>query len=192
MIAEGVLSYDLGLMDASGAGLAAFITRHYGADGFVGASRSQVSFDELMIGCGRYPMMIGGRRWGAGGHWSGLRAYDGGRDLLLLANPAAGYIGINQEMNRDQFERLGPFSAVSVTHPDLTTVIVDPTPVPPPCPTPPPLVALEEQIAAQQRYIAELETRLGVASVDYARDLDGLARGVANVSAALKALHPPP
>jgi hypothetical protein len=191
MIAEGVMSVSLGLMDASGAGLAAFITRHYGADGFVGTSKGQVSFDELMIGCGRYPMMIGGRRWGAGGHWSGLRAYDGGQDLLLLANPAAGYVGINQTMTREQFARLGPFSAVALTHPDLTTVITDPTPIPPPQPVPPPPGELQEQIARQHAYIQELETRLGVASVDYARDLDGLARGVANVSAALKALHPP-
>jgi hypothetical protein len=34
MIAEGVVSPSLGLLDASGAGLAAWITRHYGSDGF--------------------------------------------------------------------------------------------------------------------------------------------------------------
>jgi len=192
MIDEGVLSRDLGLMDASGAGLAAFIDRHYGEDGYVGESVGSVTFDQLAGVCGHYPMMIGGRKWGAGGHWSGLRAYDGERDVLLLANPAANYIGINQTMSREQFSRLGPFSAVSLTHPDLTVPIADPAPIPPPQPVPPPPEALAAQIAAQQAYIRELETRLGVASVDYAGDLEGLARGVSSVAAALRALHPQP
>ena len=190
MIAEGVVSPSLGLLDASGSGLAAWITRHYGRDGFEGSNQDPVTFDQLAEDCGRYPMLIGGRRWGAGGHWSGLRAYDVAADLLLLANPAAGYVGINQSMSREQFARLGPFSAVHVTHDDLMEPITDPTPVPPPVPVYPPPEELLAQIAAQSRYIAELETRLGVASVDYARDLDGLAAGVANVASALRALHP--
>ena len=192
MIAEGVVSPSLGLMDASGAGLASFLNRHYGEDGFIAVSQSSCTFDGLARDSGRYPLMIGGRTWGAGGHWSGLRAYDGERDVLLLANPAAGYVGVNQEMTRDQFARLGSFSAVSLTHPDLTDPIPDPTPIPPPVPVPPPPEALLAQIANQQAYIQMLETRLGVASVDYARDLEGLATGVANVAAALKALHPAP
>jgi hypothetical protein len=192
MIAEGVMSASLGLMDASGAGLASFLVRHYGEDGFTSANVSPVPFDALAAEAGRCPMLIGGRRWGAGGHWSGLRAFDAERGVLLLANPAAGYTGINQEMTRAQFDARGPFSAVTLDHPDLQALITDPTPVPPPCPVPPPPEELLAQIAAQQRYIAELETRLGVASVDYANDLDGLARGVSNVAAALRALHPRP
>ena len=136
MIAEGVLSRAQGLLDASGAGLAAFLTRHYGEDGYVGTSVTPVSFEQLVAESGRYPILIGGRRWGAAGHWSGLRAADAD-GLLLLANPAAGYVGVNQTMSRDQFERLGAFSAVSLTHPDLTVPIGDPTPVPPPSPVPP-------------------------------------------------------
>ena len=191
MIAEGVVSPSLGLLDASGAGLASFLRRHYGEDGFDAANLSPVSFDALAAESGTYPLMIGGRKWGAGGHWSGLRGYDAERDVLLLANPAAGYVGINQDMNREQFARLGAFSAVSLTHADLTDPIADPTPGTPPVPVPPPPEALLAQIAAQQAYIQTLETRLGVASVDYARDLDGLAQGVANVANALRALHPP-
>lgn len=190
MIAEGVVSPSLGLLDASGAGLSAFLVRHYGADGFTSTNVSPVSFDALLAEAGRCPMLIGGRRWGAGGHWSGLRGAEDG--VLLLANPAAAYAGINQSMTREQFDRLGAFSAVTLDHPDLTEPITDPTPVPPPVPVYPPPEELLAQIAAQQRYIAELETRLGVASVDYARDLDGLAAGVANVAGALRALHPRP
>lgn len=192
MVAEGVVSPSLGLMDASGAGLAAFLNRHYGEYGFTSAAISSVSFDTLAAESGRYPLMIGGRKWGAGGHWSGLRAHDAERDVLLLANPAAGYVGVNQEMSREQFARLGAFSAVSLCHPDLTEPIVDPTPGTPPVPVPPPPEALLAQIAAQQAYIQTLETRLGVASVDYARDLDGLSAGVKTVANALRALHPPP
>jgi hypothetical protein len=134
-------------------------------------------------------MMMGGRGWY---HWAGLRAYSRDRDVLLLANPSAGWKGIGQEMNRTQFQALGSFSAVRLLHPDLTTPITDPTPIPPPTPVPPPSEALQRKIEEQQRYIAELESKLGVASNDYARDLDGLAKGVANVAAALRALHPQP
>lgn len=194
MIAEGVMSVNLGLLDASGAGLASFLNRHYGGaeGGFVSTNVSPVSFDALAAESGRCPLLIGGRRWGAGGHWSGLRAYDAERGVLLLSNPAAGYTGINQEMTRSQFDARGPWSAVTLDHPDLTDAITDPTPVPPPAPVYPPPEELLAQIAAQQRYIETLETRLGVASVDYAADLDGLARGVKAVADALRALHPRP
>jgi hypothetical protein len=188
MIAEGVISPDLGLLDASGAGLAAWITRYYGSDGYLAFNVDPVSFDDLAAACGVYPMMLGGRRWN---HWSGLRAYDAQRDVLLIANPSASWRGVGQELSRDQFAALGSFSAVHLTHPDLTTPIVDPSPIPPPVPVPPPPDALVAQIEAQKEYIRELETKLGVASVDYSRDLEGLARGVQNVATALKALHPP-
>ena len=192
MIEEGVISPSLGLLDASGSGLSAFLVRHYGEDGFTSTSVSPIGFDALAAEAGRCPMLAGGRRWGAGGHWTGVRGFDVERGVLLLANPAAGYTGINQEMTRSQFDARGSWSAVTLDHPDLKDPITDPTPVPPPQPVPPPPEELVAQIAAQQRYIAELETRLGVASVDYARDLDGLAAGVANVAAALRALHPAP
>jgi hypothetical protein len=189
MIAEGVVSPELGLLDASGAGLASFLDRHYGEYGYDAYNVGQVSFDVLAEECGRYPIMIGGRTWN---HWSGLRAYDAKLDVLLIANPSAGWRGVNQTLDRDQFSRLGSWSCVHLTHPDLTTVIPDPTPIPPPIPVPPPPDALLAQIEQQQRYIQTLETRLGVASVDYANDLDGLARGVKTVADALRALHPRP
>jgi hypothetical protein len=188
MIAEGVMSPSLGLLNASGAGLADWLNRYYAEDGYHAYNDDQVTFDELAEDCGRYPMCIGGRAWG---HWSGLRAYDVERDLLLLANPSAGWKGVGQTLDRAQFDRLGSFSAVHLTHPDLTTPITDPTPIPPPQPVPPPQSDLEKQLAEMKAYVAELETRLGVASNDYARDLDGLAKGVQNVATALRALHPP-
>lgn len=187
MIDQGVISPALGLLDSSGAGLAAFLTREWGEFDYTASNTDPISFDALAEECGTYPMMIGGRNWN---HWSGLRAYDSDRDVLLIANPSAGWKGVGQEMNRTQFKALGSFSAVRLLHPDLTAPITDPTPIPPPIPVPPPSESLQRQIEAQQKYIAELESKLGVASNDYARDLDGLARGVQNVAAALRALHP--
>jgi hypothetical protein len=188
MIAEGVISPELGLLDASGAGLAAWLTRHYGSDGYSAFNVDPVAFDDLAQDCGVYPMMIGGRRWN---HWSGLRGYDAASDLLLIANPSAGWRGVGQTLDRDQFSALGGFAAVHLTHPDLTTLIADPGPIPPPIPVPPPPDALVAQITSLQQQLAEANTKLGVASVDYAKDLDGLAKGVANVADALRALHPP-
>lgn len=189
MIAEGVVSPSQGLLDASGAGLAAFLTRHYGEYGYAAHHVNPVTFDQLAEQSGRYPMIIGGRAWY---HWSGLSAYDAGRDLLLLANPSAGWRGVGQTMSRLQFTSLGSFSAVHLTHPDLTTPVVDPTPIPPPVPVPPPPEALVAEIARLQAELATANMKLGVASVDYARDLEGLAKGVQNVANALKALHPSP
>jgi hypothetical protein len=189
MIDAGVISPDLGLLDSTGAGLAGWLNRHYGEDGYSAYNAPSVTFEALAEAAGVYPIMAGGRAWN---HWSGLRAYDAEHELLLLANPSAGWRGVNQTLDREQFDRLGPFSAVHLTHDDLLDPIGDPTPTPPPTPVPPPSDALVRQIEQQQAYIAELETKLGVASVDYARDLDGLAQGVANVAAALRALHPPP
>jgi hypothetical protein len=187
MIAENVVSPSLGLLNASGAGLASFLSRHYGEFGFSAYNNDPVSFDFLAEHSGVYPIMIGGRFWG---HWSGLAAYDKDRDLLLLANPSAGWKGVNQTMDRGQFQRLGSFSSVHLIHPDLTAIITDPTPIPPPIPPPIDPNTLLAEIAHLRAELATANTRLGVASVDYANDLSGLAKGVDNVAAALRALRP--
>lgn len=187
MIAEGVVSPSQGLLQASGAGLASFLQRHYQEFGFSAYNTDPVSFDFLAETCGVYPMMMGGRVWG---HWSGLSAYDKERDLLLIANPSAGWKGVGQTMDRGQFQRLGSFSAVHLTHPDLTHVIADPTPIPPPIPPPADPTSLLAEIAALKLQLGVANTKLGVASVDYAGDLDGLAKGVATVADALRRLNP--
>lgn len=135
MIAEGVLSRAQGLLDASGAGLAAFVTREYGEFGYSANNEPLVTFDALAAEVGPYPMLIGGRAWN---HWSGLWGYDRAQDVLLLANPSPGWHGVGQTMNRQQFAALGPFSMVRVLHPDLLDA---PAPAPPPAPEPPPAPA---------------------------------------------------
>lgn len=114
MIAEGVMTPEYGLMDASGAQLADFLNRHWGEYGYVASNVNPVSFDAALSEAveARHPLMLGGRAWG---HWTACRGADG--DTLLLANPAPGYGGVWDTMNRSQFAMLGSFSLVRLTHP---------------------------------------------------------------------------
>jgi SH3-like domain-containing protein len=127
MIADGIMSKADGLLDGSGARLAAWIGEQYGEFGFSANSQATVSFQQLADEIGRYPMLIGGHNWGGPhkGHWSGLSGYDPARDVLLLANPGGtGPIYGGQEMTRQQFDARGPFSTVRVLHPDLGDGVV--------------------------------------------------------------------
>lgn len=105
MIAEGVANPDVGCTDKSGAGLAAFVERHYGYA--AGSNGYAATFDELAHVAGERPYAISGGAWY---HWSGLRGYDATTDRLLLANPASGWHGIKQTMTRAEFAQLGPWS----------------------------------------------------------------------------------
>lgn len=151
LVRDGIVSKDLGLLDASGAQLAAWIGKpgpnYYGDEGFYANNETSVSFDWCALeGDHAYPVLIGGRAWN---HWAALRGYDVGRDVLLLANPASGWQGVGQEMSRAQFDALGPFSAVRVLHPDLFAA-----PPPPPTPEPPKLTMA--QIRAKLLELADL------------------------------------
>jgi len=128
MIADGIMSKNDGLLDGSGARLAAWIGEQYGEFGFSANSQTTVSFQQLADESGRYPMLIGGHNWGGPhmGHWSGLSGYDAARDTLLLANPGGGGPRFGgQEMSREQFNARGPFSMVRILHSDLQTGAVD-------------------------------------------------------------------
>jgi hypothetical protein len=134
MLAEGVVSRDDGLLDASGAGLARFLTEQYGEFGFAARSNGHVSFDDVKSVAGQTPVLIGGRQWN---HWSGVRSYDPATDTLQLANPANGWMGVGQTMTRQQFDALGPFSMVVVTWQDPALPVVVKPPAPTPAPVPP-------------------------------------------------------
>jgi len=117
MIDVGVINPSVGLCDASGSGLANWLTTEYGEFGYVATHQNPVSFSDLAEEAStlQHPIMAGGRAWC---HWTGIRGYDPANDLLLLANPAPGYRGIYQTLSRDQFDQLGPFSMVRLTHPE--------------------------------------------------------------------------
>jgi hypothetical protein len=128
LVHDGLVSTELGLLDASGAQLAAWIGKkvpadvYYGADGFYGNNEASVSFDAVAAEIGPYPLLIGGHNWGGAGlgHWSGVRGYDRNRGVLLLANPAGTSATFGgQEMTRQQFAQRGPYSMVRVLHPDI-------------------------------------------------------------------------
>ena len=62
-------------------------------------------------------MVIGGRAWN---HWVAVRMGGpaaGRPDLavLILMNPAPGWMGVSQWLVEDDFDGLGPFSAVWFT-----------------------------------------------------------------------------
>lgn len=99
-----------GLMDASGAGLVSYLAEL----GIPALNDADVSWEELHSAAGHQPMVCGGRQWC---HWVGVRmasdAYGGGPDhVVLLANPAPGYMAVHQVLEVMDFDSLGPFSAV--------------------------------------------------------------------------------
>jgi hypothetical protein len=102
---------DAGLLDASGAGIVKVLADRWGV---TATNRNPVSFDDVMHLAGRQPVAIGGRNWGGPGlgHWSAVRGVDG--DRLALANPAAGQRFGQTTLSRNDWARIGPFSAVVV------------------------------------------------------------------------------
>lgn len=151
LVRDGVVSKELGLLDASGAGLAAWIGKqgaeYYGGEGFYGNSEPSITFDGAALeGDHAYPILIGGRQWN---HWCAVRGYDATRNLLLLMNPADGWQGVGQTMSPQQFGALGAFSMVRVLHPDLPGVGPGPVVVPPVVPSPPKPDPLLAEIRAQ-------------------------------------------
>lgn len=117
MIAENVATPEVGLTDASGAGLAAFVTEQYGEYGFSGVAEYPADFKYVAaMANGKYPLLIGGTGWY---HWSGVRVAIENDSLLCLANPSEGWHGVGQTMTREQFNALGPFSCVRILHNEL-------------------------------------------------------------------------
>jgi lysozyme len=114
--AGGYVTPAVGCTDASGAGLATWVNEQYSEYGYLASNSTAVSFDQVAEEAASHvhPIAIGGAGWY---HWSGVRGYDALLDRLLLANPAPGYGGIYQTMDRAQFTAKGPFNLVRVTHP---------------------------------------------------------------------------
>jgi hypothetical protein len=102
-----------GLLDSSGAGIVEWLAEI----GIGAANASPSSWDDVIGAAGHQPMLMGGLTWC---HWTGVRVStlfypELEPAALALANPAPGWGGIEQTMQVDAFERLGPFSAVWLT-----------------------------------------------------------------------------
>jgi hypothetical protein len=107
------ISPSLGLLDASGAGLVSYL----GEVGITAENDPDASWADIAGAAGFQPMVIGGRGWC---HWVAVRmgsvAAGVNIDLpLVLMNPAPGYMGVGQYLAFDDFDDLGPFSAVWFT-----------------------------------------------------------------------------
>ena len=179
MKADHIVSEARGLLDASGASLAAWITEQYGDFGYTARNASPVTFDDVRSLAGSAPVLIGGRNWGAAGHWTGVRSYDPSKGVLVLANPGgSGPIYGQQSLDRQQFVERGSWSLVVITHASQGT----PVPTPPPTDSATELAQLRAEVESLRRDLASANTRLGVASTDYVRGL----RDLANAYEALK------
>ncbi len=141
-----IVSPDVGLQDASGQQMADWVTRTYGVEmGFV-AQASPVTFDDVAAGAGVNPMMCGGRRYGPGGHWVGIRRLqsDG---TLLLANPAPDYTQTGPSLDRAEWDARGPWSCIWVDRMSMLEPV-------PPIPPLPPKLTVEEILAELQAMLA--------------------------------------
>lgn len=104
---------DLGLLDASGAGIVQALHDRWG----VGAKNdASATFDEVLAAAGKMPVAIGLRNWGGPGkgHWSAVRGVTP-QGALVLANPAGnGPVYGQGALSREQFDSRGPASMVVV------------------------------------------------------------------------------
>jgi hypothetical protein len=94
-----------GLMDASGSALSAVLAS-YGQE----TSHGWLDFDTVYDLAQGTTGMMSGAAWY---HWVALRGTSGTN--LWIANSAPNYMGVYDILSRADFERLGPFSVVSLT-----------------------------------------------------------------------------
>ena len=111
-MSPGYVNSDVGLLDASGAGIVAVLRDHWGVKA---TAYPSLAFDQALEMAGRVPLAIGGRNWGGPGfgHWSAVRGRQ--QDSLVLANPAGTGARFGQaSLTRADWQRMGPFSGVAV------------------------------------------------------------------------------
>lgn len=117
MIADGVLSPEVGLTDGSGKMLAEWITKQYREPGPTGPvieafNNARVSFDDVRSLAGTTAVLIGGHRWGSAGHWVGVRYYDPAQGLILANSGGTGPVYGQQVLDRQAFDARAPFSMI--------------------------------------------------------------------------------
>jgi hypothetical protein len=110
-LVPGIVSPAVGLLKGDGSDLAAWLTREYGAEGGWVAQFSPVTFDDVAAGAGFNPTIMGGARFGPGGHWIGVRRLLP-NGSLEIANPAPGFDGVTTTLTREQWDARGPWNAI--------------------------------------------------------------------------------
>src|SRR4051812_17491762 len=109
LMIPGLVTSEVGLLDGSGAGIAALFRDRFGLQA---DNQHLASFDDVAARAGRQPLAIGGHRWWNGiGHWVGVRGFEDGE--IVLANPGGTgpHFG-QQRLDRAAFDERGPFSMV--------------------------------------------------------------------------------
>lgn len=162
---------ELGLLDATGAGIVQVLRDRWGVDA---ENHATVTFDQVASWAGRMPVAIGGRNWGGPGrgHWSAVRGYDGTR--LLLANPASGTVYGDASLTREQWAWRGPWSAVTV-----------------PLAEQQPSLPVPDELADLRRRLNDAVSALGYASGDVAEAADAIAQAATALASTLRSLRPP-
>ena len=139
-----------GLLDARGYGIAETVKAHL-PEPWRERVRvfESIAWDEARALAGRGPLAIGGRAWN---HWSAVRRPnpDG---TLALANPAPNWQGVGDTMDRAEWDRFGPWSAVWINAEGAPAQPV------PPVPADDPLV-LRARIAELTAQLADKSARL--------------------------------
>jgi hypothetical protein len=170
MVRLGLVTHEQGLMNHTGSGIVTWLqigdAQHYGSDGYgISNNQNPISWDVLVpeiTPYPPYPLLLGLPNWGGlgKGHWSGVRGYDPGRGVILLANPDTGTTYGHAALTRQQFEARagGNASIVRVLHPDLLGATPEP-------PKPPvlavtradldPIIAQSEAVTAALRTLRE-------------------------------------
>jgi hypothetical protein len=102
-----------GLLDASGAGIVDWLA----TIGIAAYNNPAATWFDITSAAGHQPMLMGGRSWC---HWTGVRISGAtfgvpDLDVVALANPAPGWMGVGQTLDAFQFGELGTFSAVWLT-----------------------------------------------------------------------------
>jgi hypothetical protein len=114
LLKAGIETEEWGLMDASGARIAAWVIEQYQPD-LTAHNIPDLSFDEALGIAGTTGLMVGGRNWyDGGGHWVAVRRGRG--DTLELANPGGQFSAHygEQSLDRQAWEAKGPWSGVVV------------------------------------------------------------------------------
>ena len=130
-LVPGIIRPDVGLRNATGEDLAAWLNREYGREMGFTAHYAPVTFDDVAAGAGTNPTIVGGRKYGPGGHWVGIRRLlpDG---TLELANPAPNYDQTGPTLDRAEWDARGPWSAIWIDRAGAAA-----PPAPDPVPEPP-------------------------------------------------------
>lgn len=186
MIEQGYESTEQGLLDASGAGLAAFVNGEYG-DGSGGPAvhalnNGSVTYDDVRSIAGQTAVLIGGRGWGGPGlgHWVGVRRYDPSLGLVLANPGGTGPIFGQQVLDRQAFSAAGPFSMVV-----LQADGAAPVPVPAPVdPRDARIAELEALVASLKQDLDGARVKLGVLHDQYAVTLLDVAKAIAALTPA--------